>query len=167
MSLASLLNLASVPESEGFLPRHVGDALHGAQTLKEHPRFYWKLGREDATLFSYALYNILSRDSHHQPESSRYQAEAEGVIKGLEKAYPTLEETITRDRAGSIIFNEKEKIDYYTRDFQRATAEEKLHLYLLQQADRGHLLRKAMKIYRAFANGGFGPLPVEMREDNK
>lgn len=153
MSIDLLLNLAAVPEEEGILPRHVDNALHGAQLLKEHPSAYWKLGREKATLFSYALYNILGRDS-------RYRQEAEGVIAGLEKAHPTLEESISRDRVPGILFDEGEKLGYFS-SARVATVEQRQRLYLLEQARRGHLQRRAMQIYQAFKNGGFGLPAVE------
>lgn len=139
-------------------------ALHGAQLLREsHRRLYWKLGREDATLFSYALYNILSRDSGHQPEGSRYQSEAEEVIKGLEKAYPTLKESFRRDRVPGILFDEGEKLGYFS-SARVATVEQRQRLYLLEQARAGQTRRRAKQFYEAFKDGGFGLPAVE--EDN-
>lgn len=157
MTLDLLLNIldpyfADFPDS----PQLLKNALHGSQMLKERPSFYWKLGRENATLFAYALYNILSRDS-------RYQSKAEEVIKGLEKAYSTLEEeTITRNLAWGIIFDEKQKIRSSTPGFQMATVEQKQRLYLVEQADHGYLRRTAEKFYQAFKNGlGGKPQTVE------
>lgn len=129
-------------------PQLLKNALDGAQVLNERPSLFWRMGRERATLFSYTLYQVLSREPTHQTEK-------EGVIAGLKKAYPTLKESFTQNRALNIILEEREKISYYSPDFRIATIEQERHAYQVQQAYYGYLRREAERFNQTFARSSF------------
>ncbi len=144
-----LLQQVAVPAAQS----DIGDATMALGIVQERPDYYQKLGRRDATLFSYALYNILKHDS-------RCRLDAEDVLQGLEKAYPELQEALFgEDRCLNIILDEQELINCGQRDFSRVSAYVQQRLHLVEQAYSGYIRKEADRIYRAFMNENYR-LPV-------
>lgn len=132
-----VLGLVSLPESERWTEDGRSDArLAVTYTLEMWEALYRDLGRDDATLFTYALFGTLGRS--REPDDQR---RANGQLSLLESAFPELAD---EDRAGAIIRHHRSPL----YDNPNGVSAERYAL--IANAHSGLILRGVQRTYTAF-----------------